>query len=93
VFYIGLAVYCLASGAYSATVADAKGYSTGAWFFGGLFFGVLALIAIAGMPVRPKLNAPPHVGTSKAWLCPECGTTNGPAYVACAKCGHKRSAP
>jgi len=43
----------LISGAYASNVADAKGYSAVAWFFGGFFFSLLALIAIAGMPLNP----------------------------------------
>lgn len=37
-------------GGFSAVVAEAKGYSPFAWFLGGLFFNLVALIAIVGMP-------------------------------------------
>ena len=33
-----------------SNVAKAKGYSSASWFFAGLFFGVLALLAVAGLP-------------------------------------------
>ena len=34
---------------YCGTVADSKGHDYIPWFFGGLFFGVFALIAVAGL--------------------------------------------
>lgn len=42
-------------GAYTAVVASAKGYSGVAWFFAGLFFNIIALIAASGLPVKQKL--------------------------------------
>jgi hypothetical protein len=39
------------SGGLCAYLAEQKGYSTKAWFFVGLFLGVLGLIACAGLPV------------------------------------------
>ena len=33
-----------------SNVAKAKGYSSSSWFLAGLFFGVLALLAVAGLP-------------------------------------------
>ncbi len=44
----------LASGGLCSTVAAAKGYETGTWFAAGFFFNVLALIAIAGMPLKER---------------------------------------
>ena len=40
----------LASGFYCGVVADAKGYDGTVWGLGGLFFGLIALIAVAGLP-------------------------------------------
>lgn len=45
-------VITVATGCFSGRVADAKGYSYAAWFVGGFFFSILALIAVAGMPDR-----------------------------------------
>ena len=45
-----LVIVWLASGFYCGVVADAKGYDGTAWGLGGLFFGLIALIAVAGLP-------------------------------------------
>jgi hypothetical protein len=37
-----------------AVVASAKNQGAASWFFAGLLFGILALIAIAGMPTLPE---------------------------------------
>ena len=51
-------IFCLlvllgiVSGFYSSKLASEKGYDTTLWFLGGLFFNIIALIAIAGLPVK-----------------------------------------
>jgi len=55
VWYVALIAYVIAAvvvGLLCAYVADQKGRSGSAWFFLGLFFGIFALIAIAGTPPR-----------------------------------------
>ena len=42
IFWIACAFYC-------GAVADSKGHDYIPWFFGGVFFGVFALIAVAGL--------------------------------------------
>jgi len=43
----------IASAFYCQEVIEQKGYENkGSWFLGGLFFGLFALIAAAGMPDR-----------------------------------------
>ena len=42
--------FWLPLGFFSNTVANSKGYSGIAWFFGGVLFGPIALISIVGMP-------------------------------------------
>jgi hypothetical protein len=37
---------------FTMTVASKKGYSSGAWFLGGLFFNLIALIAAVGLPLK-----------------------------------------
>lgn len=54
---IGLSIFgilfaALAVAGFTATVAREKGYSVGAWFLGGFFFNVIALIAVAGLPIK-----------------------------------------
>ncbi len=50
----GIIVYIIGIASFTAAVAQAKGYSTGAWFAAGLFFPIIALIAIVGMPEKKK---------------------------------------
>lgn len=54
-FYIlvGIPTAC-----FTAVVANSKGYRTITWLFGGFFFTFIALIAMAGMPVKQSV-APP----------------------------------
>lgn len=46
--------YGLTCGMLCYTLAEAKRLSLAGWFFVGFFFGVLGLIAAAGMPVEKK---------------------------------------
>jgi hypothetical protein len=39
-------------GAFSSKLAKVKGYDERLWFLGGLFFNIIALVSIAGLPVR-----------------------------------------
>ena len=47
---IGVFAYALICGGLSADLADKKGYSVGAYFACGFFFGILGLIGAAGLP-------------------------------------------
>jgi hypothetical protein len=49
---IWLCVMLFGCAILSAIVAGSKGRSVSVWFFLGLFFNILGLIAIAGMPIR-----------------------------------------
>ena len=42
---------------YCCAVADAKNLTGFLWFLGGLIFGPVALIAVAGMPVKENKSA------------------------------------
>ncbi|MFN0156903.1 MAG: hypothetical protein ACKVRP_02390 [Bacteroidota bacterium] len=47
--------YCIIGGifgAFTSKVAEAKGYTPVNWFFAGLCFNMIALVAIAGMPSK-----------------------------------------
>ena len=44
-----LVIGWIASAFYCGAVAGSKGHDYIPWFFGGLFFGVFALIAVAGL--------------------------------------------
>ena len=45
-----LLILGLVCGTYSSLVASAKGYEAPVWFFSGLLFGPLGLLASIGMP-------------------------------------------
>ena len=48
-------------GAFAGKVASLKGHNEGAWFFAGVFFGPIGLIAAVGLPdllARPPRPAP-----------------------------------
>ncbi|MDR3356391.1 MAG: SH3 domain-containing protein [Spirochaetaceae bacterium] len=47
-----IVLYLLISPIFCAWLASQKGYSTGAWFGLGLFFGIFALLAIGFAPVK-----------------------------------------
>ncbi len=49
IFFIIQGIIC---GAFTAKVAKAKGYEKDAWMAGGFLFSIIALIAIAGMPMN-----------------------------------------
>jgi hypothetical protein len=53
-FVVAVAVIGVVFGAYTGVVAQEKGYSGGAWFAGGFFFSIVALIAAAGLPMKKK---------------------------------------
>jgi hypothetical protein len=45
-------IFNAAMGGFSAWLASRKGYSTGAWFFLGLLFGVIAILAVGLAPIK-----------------------------------------
>lgn len=51
-FWIAVTVQAVVCGALSAHIADSKGHNSVSWFFVGLLFGILGLIAAAGLPDR-----------------------------------------
>lgn len=48
--FIPLLLAALLNGGFTATVAASKGYNATEWFFSGLVFGPLALLATLGLP-------------------------------------------
>ena len=51
-FLIGFFLVWIPCGFYAAVVAGDKGHGGFAWFFGGLIFGPMALVAAAGLGDR-----------------------------------------
>jgi uncharacterized sodium:solute symporter family permease YidK len=84
--YLFLAiVYGIICGAYCAYLAKTKGYDSLAWFIGGLFLGIFALIAAAGLPIN-KGSMDRGIKT-----CPDCAEPIKLAANTCKYCGHKFS--
>jgi|WetSurMetagenome_2_1015567.scaffolds.fasta_scaffold359261_1 hypothetical protein len=51
---VGLFVIELAIGAFCGFIAKEKHQNESAWFFLGLLFSVIALLAVVGLPTRQK---------------------------------------
>ena len=47
-----LIIIGVVTGFFSNKLANEKGYNPALWFLGGLFFNIIALIAIAGLPKK-----------------------------------------
>ena len=54
-FILGFITAC-----YTAVVANAKGHNKFTWFAKALFFNLIALIAIAGMPIKQSALSQKH---------------------------------
>jgi hypothetical protein len=63
-------VYAIATGAFSAWLASAKDREAGTWFFLGLLFGIIALIAIG---LSPDEKAPEDSKSASPPPVPEAG--------------------
>lgn len=50
IFILWMFMVCIVSGAFTSTVAAQKGYDRIAWFIGGFFFSLIALLAAIGLP-------------------------------------------
>ncbi len=82
-FWIILVLQALISGFLSMDLAEKKGYSSGAWFACGLFFGIFGLIAAAGLP-RKQESMSASVLLKK---CPDCAESIRKEALVCKFCG------
>ena len=62
-YIIILIIYSFICGVFSSALAEQKGWSGWAFFFTGLFFGILGLIYSAGMPCKENTT----FGKIKNW--------------------------
>ena len=61
----------ITSALFCALVANEKGYSNVAWFFGGIVFGFIALIAVAGLPDKRLRNYLRQIGEKQKAIEPQ----------------------
>ncbi len=66
-----LVVFWFVCGFYSSVVADSKGYNGTAWAFGGFLFGIIALIAVAGLPDKKLRKYIRQIGEKQNAIDPE----------------------
>lgn len=66
---IAVIAQAIISGVLASNLAQKKGYSSGAWFVCGFFFGIFGLIAASGLPLRPDLQ---QTGGALIKKCPQC---------------------
>jgi len=88
IIIITLIIIAFISAVLSSIIADKKGYSSSAWFFCGLIFGILGLIAAAGLPRNPDLLIR---GSSLLKTCPRCFEIVKIDAQVCKFCGRKFS--
>jgi hypothetical protein len=69
-------VYSIATGFFCAGIAESKGRDNIGWFFLGLFFNIIALVAIAGIP-----------SYMQGWRCNDCHLWNKLKDTVCDNCG------
>lgn len=79
------AIVCMA---LAANVAEKKGHSSGAWGACGFFFGILGLIAAAGLPSKEGLAQRGHMFIK---TCPICAEPIKIEVQVCKYCGQKFS--
>tara|TARA_B100001121_G_C18278079_1_gene429374 strand:+ start:200 stop:466 length:267 start_codon:yes stop_codon:yes gene_type:complete len=64
-------IFWIVSALFCSLVAYEKGYSNVAWFFGGIVFGFIALIAVAGLPDKRLRNYLRQIGEKQNAIEPE----------------------
>jgi uncharacterized paraquat-inducible protein A len=95
-FLLGLYIMLgLLAGAVCGYVAVARGLAPMRWFFAGLAFNVVALLALLARPRADTSKLPAGIPPGLAKVpttrtpmpCPKCGAENHPAATRCTGCG------
>jgi RNA polymerase subunit RPABC4/transcription elongation factor Spt4 len=81
---IALIIDALVCSVLAANLAEKKGYSSGAWGACGFFFGILGLIAAAGLPIKADLYLRERELTK---VCPSCAEVIKLEAQTCKYCG------
>jgi hypothetical protein len=92
----------LRGGGFYLVAGGKKGYGFVLWFFLGLFFGIISLLAIGFTPVNTIKNQTKRPTTGRngegsrrdydlteTWKCPKCGNENPNNTYICKSCGYK----
>jgi predicted RNA-binding Zn-ribbon protein involved in translation (DUF1610 family) len=84
-------VYFFATAIFTSWLASVKGYSSGVWFILGLFFSLVALLALGFSPNKINNNSNKNISEhddNVKWKCPKCDNYNPNNTFSCEKCGY-----
>jgi len=90
IWFIIFAVQGLVCGCFAACVADNKGWEGAPWFCAGFFFGIIGLIAAAGLPLRSEVYIEHDWRIKGAeYECPYCRKRIDKRATVCPYCSTK----
>jgi hypothetical protein len=84
IFWVILVLQAFISGILASNLAEHKGHSGGAWFASGFFFGILGLIAAAGLPSKQTQQS----ASVLLKKCPDCAEVIKLEAKVCRFCRH-----
>jgi hypothetical protein len=81
---LAIVIDAVASACLSYSLAKKKGQDATAWSVCGFLFGILGLIAAAGLPTAPVVE-----GAEERKRCPDCAEMVGAEALVCPYCRHQ----